>query len=125
MFYSIIQTVKYSLSLLGYCFHYQNIMFSYLDRGENSPNRKKSNSKSPSRKISAQINDNTGDFSPLLSRANKSLTKNPPDFMTSSLTNLGNFTNPLIFQYDESSKRVLTAEQEILNKKYGIYSFFY
>ena len=112
--------------MLGYNFHYQNILFSYLDRGENVSPRKKSNSKSPSRKNSFVTNlnqENNGDFSPLLSHVNKnSIIKNSTDYMTSSM---GTFTNPLMFQMDETNKRILTPWQEKMNKIYGFFLFFF
>ena len=110
--------MKYSFSILGYYFHYQNILFSYINKGENSP-FKKANSKSPSRKNSGLLapeNINSqGDFSPLLGKILKNANKSPCDFMTSSI---GTFTNPVAYG-DESGFRKLNVAQNKLNKKLG------
>lgn len=109
--------MKYYFSFLGYCFHYQSILFSELDKGESASPVKKSSSKSPTRRSSLKQSENAGDFSPLLSRSTK---KNTGDFMTSSI---GNFNNPLLFPRQNSVNNALKPWQEKLLQTFGKSSF--
>lgn len=98
--------------MIGYFFYYHELLFCALEKTE-SPllNRKKSNSKSPSRRSSGLVVDNTGDFSPLMGVSRMAKVKSPNDFMASNVTV---FQNPMLFQYVEDN---FEDDREIISEK--------
>lgn len=109
---------KYSFSKMGYYFHYQNILFCFFEKGECvSPHqRKKSISKSPTKGNNLLTND-SGDFSPLISKHTKIKSQNSNELMSSSLVN---FNNPIIYHLDENGVKDMSKLQTKIKQKISI-----